>query len=61
MTNSTPSIASTCLELLDEGVLRFGQHANQHVAVELLHGTHDRQATDELGYETELDEVFGKA
>ena len=42
------------LELADERVLRLGEHAHEHLAVELAHRADDRQAADELGDEPEL-------
>ena len=48
------------LELSHQGVLRLGQHGDQHRAVELLDRTDDGEATDELGDEAELDHVLGQ-
>ena len=49
------------LVLAHERVLRLGEDPHQRVAVEAAHGTHRRQAADELGDHPVLDEVLRAA
>src|SRR5205807_2455967 len=46
--------------LLHQGVLGLDEDANERLLVEVRHGADDRQAADELGDETELEQVFGQ-
>ncbi len=45
------------LVLLDQGVLRLGQHANHGVEVQRPQRRDDRQAADQLGNHAELEDV----
>ena len=46
------------LVLLDEGVLWFGQYPNKIFPIEISDRPKHRQTADELGDETEVDEVL---
>ena len=46
------------LELLGDRVLRLGEDLDQRRFVELLERRDDRQAADELGNQTELDQIL---
>ena len=47
-------------ELLDEGVLGLDEDADERLLVETANCPDDRQATDELGDEAELEQVLGE-
>ena len=58
--SSTLSSSNDLLVLLDQGVLRLDQDAHERLLVEVRHGADDRQPADELGDETELQQVLGQ-
>src|SRR5690606_31097848 len=47
------------LELLDQRVLGLDQNAYQRLFVQLLQCRSHRQTTDQLGNQTEFDQIFG--
>ena len=47
------------LVLLDEGVLRFGQHLHQGLAIQLRNRREDGKSTDEFRDHAELQQVLG--
>src|SRR5581483_10149140 len=51
-------VAEEPLVLLDERVLRLGEDLDEVLAPQLVHGGDDRQASDELGYEAEVEEIL---
>src|SRR5207237_1511656 len=46
--------------LLHQGVLGLDEDAHERLLVEVRHGADDRQAADELGDQTELQQVLGQ-